>query len=316
MSGDVYVTFGGDTGELEAAMAKVNAEVRALSRELGQLANDARRAGADAESEFGQRIAATAKSLALAKGHLRELKEEMRGVGKSAREGEEAQGVFGAMREAVTGTLESIVGFKAGLAELGELVAAAFAVEKIEEFVESMAELGLETERAFQILGVSTEEVGALGLVAKASGSSLEQIETQFSRLAKNIAEESKSAKRALDVLGLSFDDLRGKPAMEQLGVLADAFAKLPAGAERTALAMELFGRAGMQMLPLLAEGREAIDQWRGSPRRRNRPVGTHGRRDGGDAPRRDRTRRGDSGRRGRHLWRIQRCDRRRDPHA
>ena len=35
MSGDVYVTFGGDTGELEAAMAKANAEVRALARELG-----------------------------------------------------------------------------------------------------------------------------------------------------------------------------------------------------------------------------------------------------------------------------------------
>ena len=128
----------------------------------------------------------------------------------------------------------------------------------------------------FEILGVSTEEVGALSLVAKASGSSLEQIETQFSRLAKNIAEESKSAKRALDVLGLSFDDLRGKPTMEQLGVLADAFAKLPAGAERTALAMELFGRAGMQMLPLLSEGREAIDQWREVAERAGTALSEH----------------------------------------
>jgi len=38
MAGDVYVTFGADTGALEAAMAKANAEVRGLGRELAQLA--------------------------------------------------------------------------------------------------------------------------------------------------------------------------------------------------------------------------------------------------------------------------------------
>jgi GH24 family phage-related lysozyme (muramidase) len=263
MSGDVYVTFGADTGALEAAMAKANAEVRALTRELSALANEGLKAGASASAEFVDRFNAAAESLAQAKGHVRDLKDEMRGVGQAAKEGGEAQSVFDTIREAITGALLPIRSLKSGLAEVAEVVAAAFAIDEIKEFVEHMAELGLETERASQILGVSTEEVGALSLVTKVSGASLDQLETQFSRMARNLVEETKPAKRALDTLGLSFDDLRGKPTMEQLGVLADAFAKLPAGAERTAAAMELFGRAGLQMLPLLSQGRDAIDEWR-----------------------------------------------------
>ena len=45
--------------------------------------------------------------------------------------------------------------------------------------------------------------------------------------------------------------------------MIADAFARLPAGVERTAAAQEIFGRAGLQMLPMLAQGREAIEDWR-----------------------------------------------------
>ena len=263
MAGDVYISFGADTGELEAAMAKANAEVRALGRELAQLAGEARKAGSDADSELGQKLSATASALAEAKGHVRDLKQEMRGVGEAAREGGEAQTVFDTIREAVTGALLPIRSLKSGLAEVAEVAAAAFAVDEIAEFVEHMAELGLETKKASEVLGVSTEDVGALSLVAKATGSSLEGLETQFARFARNLAEETKEAKRALDTLGLSFADLRGKPAVEQLGILADAFAKLPPGVERTAAAMEIFGRSGLQMLPMLAQGREGIEQWR-----------------------------------------------------
>ena len=272
MAGDVYISFGADTGELEAAMAKANAEVRALGRELAQLAGEARKAGSDADSELGQKLSATASALAEAKGHVRDLKQEMRGVGEAAREGGEAQTVFDTIREAVTGALLPIRSLKSGLAEVAEVAAAAFAVDEIAEFVEHMAELGLETKKASEVLGVSTEDVGALSLVAKATGSSLEGLETQFARFARNLAEETKEAKRALDTLGLSFADLRGKPAVEQLGILADAFAKLPPGVERTAAAMEIFGRSGLQMLPMLARGAKASSNGGAPPRRREPP--------------------------------------------
>ncbi len=263
MAGDVYISFGADTGELEAAMAKANAEVKALGRELASLAGEARKAGADADSELGQKLSATAEALAGAKSHVRDLKEEMRDLEKEARKGGEAQTVFDGLREAISGALRPIGSLKSGLAEVAEVAAAAFAADEIKEFVEHMAELGLETKKASEVLGVSTEDVGALSLVAKASGSSLEGLETQYARFARNLAEGTKSAKRALDSLGLSFADLRGKSTMEQLDILADAFARMPPGVERTAAAVEIFGRAGLQMLPMLSEGREGIEEWR-----------------------------------------------------
>ena len=263
MSGDLYVSFGADTGELEAAFAKASAEVRGLARELSAMANEARKTGADADSELGQKLNATAESLALAKSHVRELKDEMKGFGAEAREAGEGGGALSRIGEAFESALSPLSSLRAGFSEMAELVAAAFAVEKVKEFVESMATLGLETKKASEVIGASTEDVGALSLVAKASGSSLDQLEMQFARFAKNMAEETKGAKRALDTLGLSFDDLRGKAPVEQIEMLADAFARLPAGVERTAAAQEIFGRAGLQMLPMLAQGREAIEDWR-----------------------------------------------------
>jgi GH24 family phage-related lysozyme (muramidase) len=262
MSGDVYISFGADTGELEAAMAKANAEVKALARELAQLAGEARKAGADADSEFGQRIAATAESLAAAKGQMRDLKEEMRDLENEARRGGEAQNVFDGIREAVSGALLPIRSMKSSLAEVAEVAAAAFAFDEMKEFVEHMAELGLETKKASEVLGVATQDVGGLSLVAKASGSSLEQLEMQYARFARNLAEGNSQARRAIASLGLSFADLRGQETSEQLNILADAFAKMPPGAERTAAAMEIFGRAGLNALPILAEGREGLAEW------------------------------------------------------
>ncbi len=56
MSGDIYVSFGAETGELEAAMARSKAEVAALARELRQTANETQESGADIDSSLGKSL--------------------------------------------------------------------------------------------------------------------------------------------------------------------------------------------------------------------------------------------------------------------
>ncbi|MFJ4230115.1 hypothetical protein ACIPYV_21325, partial [Paenarthrobacter nicotinovorans] len=51
------------------------------------------------------------------------------------------------------------------------------------------------------------------------------------------------------------------KPMAEILPGLADKFKSMPDGAEKTALATQLFGRSGAQMLPFLNKGSEGIGQ-------------------------------------------------------
>ncbi len=119
---------------------------------------------------------------------------------------------------------------------LARRLPAAFAVEKIAEFAESMAALGTETNRAAQILGVPTEQIGALGLVAKASGSDLGSLENAFSRMSRNIVEGSDQTKRALDALGISMTAFKNMTPTDQLGLLAEKFSESENGAQKMPL--------------------------------------------------------------------------------
>ena len=253
MAGDIYVSFGAETGELEAAMARSKAEVQALGRELAATAREMQRSGADMDSSLGKSLTEIGQKMAEAKSHMAELRQEMRG-------GDD--GGVASFGEALEKALSPIASLKAHLSEIAELVVAAFAIEKIAEFNEAMARLGLETSKAATILGVPTQEIGGLKMIAEASGLSLEDLTTSFSRLSRNIADQSPNAKRALDALGLSFSSLKDKGASDQLKTLAESLSKIENGATKDAIAMELFGRAGVQMLPMLNEGRGAIEDW------------------------------------------------------
>ena len=92
-------------------------------------------------------------------------------------------------------------------------------------------------------IGVPIEELSKLAYAADLSGISMGTLQTGLQRLSKNLAEsEDKFAK-----LGVQVRDATGK------------IAKMPDGAEKTALAMELFGRSGAEMIPLLNGGAEGV---------------------------------------------------------
>ncbi len=160
--------------------------------------------------------------------------------------------------EGFTGKLGEI---KASFHEIAEAIASAFAIEKINEFARSMGELGEQTQRAAAMLGVSAEDASRLGYIAKATGTDVQGLQSAFNALARGMADESDDTKRALTALGLSFKSLQGKDTTAQLGVIADAMAKVKDGANKTAIAQELLGRSGVEMIPMLNRGSEAFDE-------------------------------------------------------
>ena len=72
-STDVFVTFGGDTGALEAAVAAVKSQMAALTREMKTAAGEFNKTGRVVESEFGQKLKALGSEMAGAKTHLKDL---------------------------------------------------------------------------------------------------------------------------------------------------------------------------------------------------------------------------------------------------
>lgn len=56
MSENVYISFGGDTGALEAASAVAKAQVNSLAKEMRELASEMQRTSASADSDLGQKL--------------------------------------------------------------------------------------------------------------------------------------------------------------------------------------------------------------------------------------------------------------------
>ena len=71
--------------------------------------------------------------------------------------------------------------------------------------------------------------------------------------------EGSKIYKRAMDVLGLSAKDLLELPLEDQLIALSDAYVKSGKGGAELAAIQDLLGKQGVELLPLLRMGPEAL---------------------------------------------------------
>lgn len=112
--------------------------------------------------------------------------------------------------------------------------------------------------------GISVEKLSAYKYVAEVVDTSIEDLGQAFKKMAMNqddMATGSGAAGAALITLGVSAKDAHGNTKdMDTLLLdLADKFKDLPDGPQKSALAIDLFGRSGQNILPFLNQGREGI---------------------------------------------------------
>lgn len=118
-----------------------------------------------------------------------------------------------------------------------------------------------------QSIGLPVEELSKLKHVADLSDVSLESLSTSMVRLSKNMSEVAGGATgpaaEAFKSLGISVTDADGrmKSSSVIIGEVADKFSEYEDGANKTALAVALFGRAGAAMIPMLNAGSAAIEE-------------------------------------------------------
>ncbi|MCL2640649.1 MAG: hypothetical protein FWD53_07385, partial [Phycisphaerales bacterium] len=78
----------------------------------------------------------------------------------------------------------------------------------------------------------------------------------------------SKTATAALAQLGLTVDDLRGLSPDAQFKLIADKLTAIHSPAVRAAMAMAIFGKSGMDLLPMMSRGAAGIDAMQEEARR------------------------------------------------
>lgn len=156
--------------------------------------------------------------------------------------------------KAATGALTSFAGQLVAL-ETASRVADA-AIKSFTETVKGLAALDDAAEKT----GATVESLAKLQAQAKISGQAFEPLESALIKLNKGLSgseDETKGAGKALEFLGINAKDAQGK--MRDAGEITIEVAKKLSefsdkGPGKAALAMDLFGKSGAQLLPLFKD--------------------------------------------------------------
>jgi hypothetical protein len=168
-----------------------------------------------------------------------------------------ATSIFSGMGGTV-GLLGASLGAVAGLSVAAGSAALGLAVHASE----SAARLHEQSEAT----GVSVETLSRYGYIARQTGVDSETMTKGLERLSKSAYAAATAPEGTVNVytrLGIAVKDSSGamRPVSDILSDISDKFEKLGPGTERTALAMQLFGRGGAAMLPALAEGSAGLQK-------------------------------------------------------
>lgn len=149
---------------------------------------------------------------------------------------------------------------------LGAAIAGVLAGGALAKFVGDTVEAGFQLQRTAAMLGVGTDELQAWRLSANLAGESTEKFDTALRFLLKNQggAEAGLKAQvKEFQRLGVAAKDAHGNsvPLFDQVAIFADKLKGMSSQAQRTRVAMAVFGRSGAQILPWLLQGSAAIKQ-------------------------------------------------------
>jgi len=111
-------------------------------------------------------------------------------------------------------------------------------------------------------LNMSAEPFQALHHQAGLFGVSTGMVNSSVERMVKRVGEAAAgtgAAKKALDEMGISAERLIGLNADEQYKEIAKAIGGLATHAERAAATAAIFGREGIKMVNMFAEGANGI---------------------------------------------------------
>ena len=197
---------------------------------------------------------------------LLKIKADVEGEGKINALGRSIGGLTSTAGR-VSGGLKGLAGAAGGLGgALGALVPLATGAGLITLAKNSMDNAAKMFDLS-QKTGVSVEALSRFSKAAKVSGTDVEGVTKALVKLSKGLVEAKNGqgqAGEALKSMGISATDASGKlKDTDQIMLeISNRFKAMPNGAEKTALALQLFGRSGADLIPMLNMGGEAIGKF------------------------------------------------------
>lgn len=116
-----------------------------------------------------------------------------------------------------------------------------------------------ETSKLAQKTGLAVNQVAGLQLAFRQAGSA-DSFASSIAKMSKSVVDGSKS----FEAMGIKTRDANGeiKSSRQVLGEVADKFASYRDGITKTALAQEIFGKSGADLIPLLNGGAAGLAEY------------------------------------------------------
>lgn len=190
---------------------------------------------------------------------------EMKGTDKFKRD---VKGSSDTVKKESKGMRQSISEFatsaKAAYAAVGVAVVAVLTATVA--LAKEVAGLGDSYQKMSLRTGLATETLSTMAFAAQRSGTSIQELEIGLRRLARNAVDASNGTGKAAESfrsLGIDVKDATGELKSQDRLIfeLADTLGQMENSTRQAALAQEIFGRAGVTLLPLLSEGSKGIKE-------------------------------------------------------
>lgn len=194
------------------------------------------------DDKTGEVFNAVKKHLDETKSKAKETSDSLGQIGDALRHGLEAAGIAVGLRE-VANVLKEVVG--------------------------SAIDTGMELGHLSQQTGISVQNLSVLRYTSQQTGIAFETLTKGFKKLSTDIFEwehGEKLAGEAFQDLGIKLSDVKahGNDMYGILEMIANKFQSMPDGPHKLAIAVELFGRAGQELIPILNQGQAGLERFKG----------------------------------------------------
>jgi hypothetical protein len=152
----------------------------------------------------------------------------------------------------LTAMPSKLTGIGSGLSSLAGAFGLTFSIGAVVGLGRELLQMGDDIVRVADRTGLLTSEVQKLSYIGGQSGNTLEELTSSIGQMQNRLASGDDSAIAALKRLNVNFDDLKAAAPYEQLEMIAEAVGKVQNPATQAQIAMDLFGKTGIAILPTL----------------------------------------------------------------
>lgn len=175
------------------------------------------------------------------------------------------RGITGPLESATRSARKTLKGFQGSIFSLNGALAAIGAGVSLNALKNSIHDTMESIDRVAKVsdrIGITTEALLGLQHAAGLAGVETAMLDQSLTKMGNFLAEASNGGKaqsETLKRLGMSAKELAGIPLDQAFLKISDAILKLDSPAQRVSAAMDIFGKSGAELLPLLQQGSAGI---------------------------------------------------------